>query len=85
MLREWTTPKAKKQLHSTSEIHDALLLQAAQQNSRKGDLDEDDEEEAERAREKESKLSPFHRVKVDKAKERQQIVDWARKRQVGYP
>ena len=29
----------------------------------------------------ESKLSPFHRVKVDKAKERQQIVDWARKRQ----
>ena len=57
-----------------------MLLQAQQQHSRKGDEDED-EEEAERAREKESKLSPFHRVKVDKAKERQQIVDWARKRQ----
>ena len=80
VLREWVAPKPKKQLHSTGEIHEALLLQAQQQNSRKGDEDED-EEEAERAREKESKLSPFHRVKVDKAKERQQIVDWARKRQ----
>ena len=82
VLREWTAARPKKQLHSTGEIHDALLLQAAQQNSRKGGLDDDDdEEEAERAREKESKLSPFHRVKVDRAKERQQIVDWARKRQ----
>merc|ERR1740130_1530899 len=61
VLREWVAPKAKKQLHSTGEIHEALLLQAQQQNSRKGDEDED-EEEAERAREKESKLSPFHRV-----------------------
>merc|ERR1740130_2151182 len=78
VLREWVAPKPKKQLHSTGEIHEALLLQAQQQKSRKED---EDEEEAERAREKESKLSPFHRVKVDKAKERQQIVDWARKRQ----
>ena len=48
----------------------ALLLvlpdEAQQQNSRKGD-DDDDDEEAERAREKESKLSPFHRVKVGPA------------------
>ena len=29
VLREWTTVRPKKQLHSTGEIHDALLLQAA--------------------------------------------------------
>ena len=60
------------------EIHEALLAQAAQQKKGGGDLDEDDEEEAERV--KVSQKSPFVPVKVNKAKERQQIIEWARKR-----
>ncbi|KAL3907154.1 MAG: hypothetical protein SGPRY_010281, partial [Prymnesium sp.] len=43
------------------------------------DLEDDDEEEAERV--KVSQKSPFVPVKVNKAKERQQIIEWARKRQ----
>jgi len=33
VLREWVAPRPKKQLHSTGEIHEALLLQAQQQHS----------------------------------------------------
>jgi len=63
------------------EIHEALCQQAAQQR-RGGELEDDDEEvgEAER-KEAEAKKSPFERKKVNKAQERQRIIDWARKRQ----
>merc|ERR1719271_1985532 len=63
------------------EIHEALWQQAAQQR-RGGELEDDDEEmgEAER-KEAEAKKSPFERKKVNKAQERQRIIDWARKRQ----
>eukprot|EP00967_Tisochrysis_lutea_P087655 scaffold124076_cov20-Tisochrysis_lutea.AAC.2 len=68
-------------------IHPASIssyLQATHRRQRVGgDVDDEDEDEAERAREKQSKLTPFSRVRIDPAKERQKITEWARKRQVG--
>jgi len=56
-------------------------MQAAHRNQRGDDLEEDDEE-VERLRQKQSKLSPFNRVCIDRTKERHRIVEWVRKRQV---
>jgi len=61
------------------EIHDALCLQAAQQR-RGGELEDDEEEIGEEAK---KDHSPFQRAKVNKAQERQRIIEWARKRQPG--
>lgn len=65
------------------EIHEALCQQAAQQR-RGGELEDDDDDmgEAEK-KEAEARRSPFERKKVNKAQERQRIIDWARKRQPG--
>jgi len=59
------------------EIHDALCLQAAQQR-RGGELEDDEEELGDEAK---KDHSPFQRTKVNKAQERQRIIEWARKRQ----
>ena len=59
------------------EIHDALCLQAAQQR-RGGELEDDEEEIGDDAK---KDHSPFQRTKVNKAQERQRIIEWARKRQ----
>jgi len=66
------------------EIHDALCLQAAQQR-RGGELEEEDEENVgeDAKKEAERNRSPFQRTKVNKAQERQRIIEWARKRQPG--
>ncbi|KAL1524719.1 hypothetical protein AB1Y20_019603 [Prymnesium parvum] len=79
ILTEWVKPKTKKLMATVPEIHEALLAQAAQQKKGGTDLEEEDEEEAERV--KVSQKSPFVPIKVNKAKERQQIIEWARKRQ----
>ena len=85
VLSDWCTRDrvAKVTKVTVPEIHEALCQQAAQQR-RGGELEEDDEEtgEAER-KEAEAKKSPFERKKVNKAQERQRIIDWARKRQPG--
>ena len=80
ILSEWVKPKTKKLMATVPEIHEALLAQAAQQKKGGTDLEEDDDEEAERVK-AHSQKSPFVPIKVNKAKERQQIIDWARKRQ----
>ena len=73
------------------EIHEALLAQAAKSSRRGGEMDDDDDDdEAERLREKESKLTPFNRVRVDRAKERQVcnrhgVTDTARRRSDAMP
>ena len=83
VLSDWC---ARERLHKVAkvtvpEIHEALCQQAAQQR-RGGELEDDEEDvgEAER-KEAEAKKSPFERKKVNKAQERQRIIDWARKRQ----
>ena len=85
VLSDWCTRDkvAKVTKVTVPEIHEALCQQAAQQR-RGGELEEEDEEtgEAER-KEAEAKKSPFERKKVNKAQERQRIIDWARKRQPG--
>jgi len=84
VLTDWF---AREKVHKVAkvtvpEIHEALCQQAAQQR-RGGELEDDDDEgEGEAARkEAEAKKSPFERKKVNKAQERQRIIDWARKRQ----
>jgi len=85
VLSDWCAkdrvPKVAKV--TVPEIHEALCQQAAQQR-RGGELEDDDDEVGEEARkEAEAKKSPFERKKVNKAQERQRIIDWARKRQPG--
>lgn len=83
ILTEWCEAQPEKFHATVPEIHDTLVMQATHRRQRVGgDVDDEDEDEAERAREKQSKLTPFSRVRIDPAKERQKITEWARKRQV---
>ena len=85
VLTDWCASERRHKVAKVTvpEIHEALCQQAAQQR-RGGELEDDDDEvgEAER-KEAEAKKSPFERKKVNKAQERQRIIDWARKRQPG--
>eukprot|EP00306_Pavlova_sp_CCMP459_P000928 CAMPEP_0185177222 /NCGR_PEP_ID=MMETSP1139-20130426/29431_1 /TAXON_ID=298111 /ORGANISM="Pavlova sp., Strain CCMP459" /LENGTH=743 /DNA_ID=CAMNT_0027743013 /DNA_START=46 /DNA_END=2277 /DNA_ORIENTATION=- len=77
-LWEWVQVKPPRQYESINEIHERLLIN--QQNLVQLGADEDDEE-LERRQEKQSHYTPFTRRKVNKAKERAQIHEWARRRQ----
>jgi hypothetical protein len=83
VLADWIANERMNKVAKVTvpEIHEALCQQAAQQR-RGGELEDEEEEvgEAER-KEAEAKKSPFERKKVNKAQERQRIIDWARKRQ----
>lgn len=73
-------PKPPRAYESVDEIHERLLITAASASARG---EEEEEETERRASEKASAYTPFSRKKVNKAKERAQILEWARKRQGG--
>jgi len=85
-LKDWASKERTSKVPKVTvpEIHDALCLQAAQQR-RGGELEEEEEEAVgeDAKREAERNRSPFQRTKVNKAQERQRIIEWARKRQPG--
>jgi len=82
VLAEWCAARPKRPHLPVPEIHAALAAQAEQRRMKNQDIDDDDDDEAERLREKESKITPFNKPKVDRERERKQIIEWARKRAV---
>ncbi len=76
LLTRWCAAQPEVHHPPVEVIHQSLVRQAVRNG---GDFDDEDDEVTSRLRARDSRSSPFDRVKVDRSRERHHIVDWAKR------